>query len=111
MQFFILKTILMRKISKTPHLTPDKNVARIEKQQKLEASVKKGALPAISPNIGNRLIKGDANPDKKFQDASPGHALFAVDPELERQMAAQAVKQNRHSQKTNTTNKEGKHIH
>jgi hypothetical protein len=101
----------MRKTSKTPRLAPDKNGARIEKQQKMEARVKKGALPAISPGIGNRLIKGDVNSIKKFQDASPGHALFAVDPELERQMAAQAVEQNRHPQKTGTRNKEGKHIH
>jgi len=84
----------MEKILKPSDNTQDKNTSRIKRQQKSEAKVKKGALPAVSPDFQNGLIKGDSDPEKKFQGAMPAHAVFGVDPELERQMAAQNVDQN-----------------
>lgn len=83
----------MNKTDKTPKAAPDKNLHRIEKQTETEERVKKGAQPKSGSNGGKSPLVTDSGNHNKYQSGSPSHPMFAVDPELERQMAAQGVSQ------------------
>lgn len=83
----------MNKTDKKSKATPDKNLQRIEKQSEIEERVKKGAEPKSGSNRGNSPLITDSGNHNKYQSGSPSHPMFAVDPELERKMAAQDVSQ------------------
>ncbi|UAY55910.1 hypothetical protein [Arachidicoccus terrestris] len=82
----------MNRTNKNPETSRDKNLARIEKQSRTQRRVRNGLQLSGS---GGREVPGgtSSDMDNKSQTGNPRHPMFAVDPELERQMAAQGVPQ------------------
>lgn len=91
--FSVFQIEPMNKTDKAPKEVPDKNLERIEKQDQREERAKKGLPSTPGSNAPNRLINKIAVTDNKYQTGSPNHPMYKVDPELERQMAAQGVPQ------------------
>lgn len=74
----------------------DKNTRRIEKQAEKENHVKAGPKPKSGPGGRSGFVtsaSGAANKDDLYPLGNPGQPVFAVDPALEREMAAQGVPQ------------------
>lgn len=90
----------MNRTNKNPETSPDKNLARIEKQSRTQQRVRKGLQ--LSGSGGREAPEGiSSDMDNKSQTGNPRHPMFAVDPEFERQMAAQGVPQKILSKKKN----------
>lgn len=76
--------------SKTLKENLDKNALRIEKQVASEQKVKKGDL-AHPDSSREGQTDTNGNVGAHFPSGSSNRPIFAVDPEIERQMAAQGV--------------------